>query len=134
MAGLYDFYYTYYSAKGPNSLDAAPEFLAIRGSEHQFEADLTYADGRTETVRLPEPGLFPTPRPSEKEPRKNAAPTIGQQSAAIASSRPALLSTCCLRPGRLPTFACALDAPDDDHGPLNGFPRFVTPTTLDTAR
>jgi hypothetical protein len=77
MAGAYDFYYTYYHV-APDS----PDFLAVRGAEHEFEVELTYADGRSETVRIPEVGKKPHLRfERERNLVDGATFTIGQQGA-----------------------------------------------------
>jgi hypothetical protein len=72
MESAYDFFYTY----GNN------EFVIALGTDHQIEADLSFADGRTETLHIPDDSRFP--RLSYQRVQNmcnNAARMVGQQGA-----------------------------------------------------
>ncbi len=90
MESAYDFFYTYFHTFGNN------EFVLALSTDHQFEAELTFADGRTEAVHIPDDSRFPRMRDQRYKNLGNAAARyVGQQGAE--SLVPAALAESLLR-------------------------------------
>jgi hypothetical protein len=82
MESAYDFFYTY----------GNPEFVLALSTDHWMEAELVFADGRTQTLRIPDEHRFPRQRYQRyKNLCNNAARVVGRQG--VESLAPAAVAT-----------------------------------------